>query len=261
MIPSKIINLNLKLIVLINYLNVTFALIQAYQKFQRFFFSMNICGLPKSHKIHLCRGKVRAINESASATLKLNVYDQYRCRKRRVRAPRGRVVHDREDMEIYLLLCPPTNESSESSDLKTIESLVYLSSTLSAFSVSSLTRNNNWGHDFEWRSVFYNVDIRDWVKDRRRLRKMKYPSEIEREEALMQLQRNELQEFETKVNWTVTSVQTPVIMAKSGSLSWERRRGSLTPAQITRREPLVEDILISYSEIKAMKSSKNSIDK
>lgn len=119
-----------------------------------------------------------------------------------------------------------------------------------------LTRYNKWDTQFTRERIFLNVDTDVMARDRRRVRKMKYPSEIVRKEELIKLQRNDVKEFENEFYWMKTSVQTPITMAKAGLISWEEAPTIITPNAITRREPLVEDILISYSKIKAMKFGK-----
>lgn len=222
---------------------------------------MNICSLPKAHKIHLCRNSLIVFHPWNIPAIDLQIYDQHRCKKHRIRPTRDDRRYYKSlgeiwptEMHFHLLLCPV--ESWEPGR-KYLRKFVYLLSNLEAFSMTMLSRDNKRGTRFIRESVISDVNTHDMVRDRRRVRKKIYPTEIKRKQKLIELQRNDLREFEQSLMQTVTIVRPPITMAKTGQVKKSEKPDTLMPVSIVRIEPLVEDILISFSEIKVIKFGTN----
>lgn len=230
-----------------------FALISAYEKFQRTFFSINLCGLRKSHKVHLCRKSIRA-SYKWYAQLESEDYDQHLCRKRRIRidipdndqgVTESENFHLTVETEISLLLCPRITTVLDSDD-----DFMYLSSTLLSRSVLFFTRKNERGEPFVSRFLVGDLNEEKLAQDQRRARFMLYPTEEEREEQLRESRTSYLQQFEEGVNLKEGSVQMPTVIARFGHTLSINRLLLRRFVQVNRRKQVVEDILISYSQIK-----------
>lgn len=150
-------------------------------------------------------------------------------------------------VQLSLLFCPRRGTLVNGD--KTVDNFVYLASNTTPSSVTFITRMNRRGKPFVALHLVRNLSTDRIAADNRRLRLDLYPSEAEHQRRQQKLLRTRLDDFADWLSYTNGDVQTSVTLARSPA-------EGLIQFHATKEEPLIEDILISYSEVRHMKFGK-----
>lgn len=137
----------------------------AYQKFTQLYHKSSTCGMPKAHKVYLCRSLTR--HHYFKSELDHEGYDEAKCRRAEVLSQ----TRTQERFTMALFKCPPLYLiSSESKQY--FEHSLFVSMHSIERSIIVYTRLNFKGKAIRLDSYAMNLDYETLVMDQRRTREI-----------------------------------------------------------------------------------------
>lgn len=233
-------------------------LFAAYKKFTHLFSSMNICGLRRSHKIHLCA--YHLVKLHVNVELDTEGYDGNRCTRFDANTAHGLGLTENSDRGVAknllsLLRCPPTVIEFDRHTPLEIQrmTLYYIANDIRPNFATLFGQKIGQKLELHPESSEKILTRQKLEEDIRRSRFLPYPSASER---ILHFSRSMLtnSERERQINAVMSrpTVQRPSTIARNHRW-FEQRNFETNRPQKQQNLWFVEDVLVKFSQIKSMK--------
>lgn len=233
--------------------NVSFSF-SAYQKFQQFFSSINVCGLRRAPKLYLCRQGMKVFLKYSAVKFDFLGYNQTSCQKFTVRQLEGIMMENHLQLEnkLHMLRCPPLKIEYLLRTRPNSIKLFYITSNLWHHSITLFVRDNDVKETPKQELNVIQLEMQPIFEHIHRERFLPEPSKTTQNTG----QQKSYQQIEDEINSFHREVRPPSVILRSIKLENFRKLSSDVSGlfQYIQDRWLADHVSISFSKIKNTKS-------
>lgn len=232
-------------------------LFPAYTKFKQLHFSINVCGLKRAHKIHLCRQGIAAALKTIRLKFKFDVvaHNKTECRKYRVcqsNANNRIKIDPQTKNELHMVRCPPLDTDYYSIKPKSLH-LYYVASNSSGQSITLFMRENDRNSTPKLELTLNGLAMEPLLEHTRREKFLPWQSKINTKKSGQQ---KSYQEIANEINSSSGEVRMPMARRNLNTPRFNIHDSKLEGLlKSTRDRALIDHVSIAFSKIKTTKLS------